>query len=342
MKNLLLNLLIIFLLSCNESGKNYLPNSIGKIDEVLVLMNENNWNGEPGEAFKEKFAAAYLVLPQAEPIFSLRPKIYKQFNRLMQKYRNIIIVSTLDEEDEIAELMKNTLGKENVEKVKQGSTTFFSAKKNVWAEPQTVILIFAPDKNELISRIKNRGEEIVNLLHSSEEKIVHEKLFAYGKNDAVMKLLNEKFNINFPIPSDYQLAVDSDNFIWLRKETDDLSSNIMIFVQPYSDSLQIQNCWNWRDAIGKKFISTQTANSFMMTDTMIPFFQKRNSLQVVETRGLWRMANDFMGGPFINYCILDEKNKRVIMLDGFVYAPKLKKREQIRKLEVLFSLMKEK
>jgi len=54
-----------------------------------------------------------------------------------------------------------------------------------------------------------------------------------------------------------------------------------------------------------------------------------------EIKGLWEIQNDFMGGPFISWSIIDEKHKRVVTVFGFVYAPKYKKRDHIRKVESL-------
>jgi hypothetical protein len=47
------------------------------------------------------------------------------------------------------------------------------------------------------------------------------------------------------------------------------------------------------------------------------------------------MENDFMGGPFLHYTLVDEKNNRVIELDAFVFAPKFDKREYLRELEAI-------
>ena len=55
--------------------------------------------------------------------------------------------------------------------------------------------------------------------------------------------------------------------------------------------------------------------------------------QVLEARGLWRMTNDMMGGPFVSYSQVDSLHNRVIVAEGFVYAPDKKKRLLIRRLE---------
>jgi len=52
-----------------------------------------------------------------------------------------------------------------------------------------------------------------------------------------------------------------------------------------------------------------------------------------EIRGLWKMVGDMMGGPFVSHARLDEKNQRVVVVEGFVYAPEKNKRNLIRQVE---------
>ena len=56
-------------------------------------------------------------------------------------------------------------------------------------------------------------------------------------------------------------------------------------------------------------------------------------------RGLWRMEGDMMGGPFVSHAQLDEARQRVIVAEGFVYAPETDKRNFLRRIEAaLFTL----
>jgi len=54
---------------------------------------------------------------------------------------------------------------------------------------------------------------------------------------------------------------------------------------------------------------------------------------VTEMRGLWETVGDFMGGPFISWSFVDEKRSRIVTAFGYVYAPKVAKRNPIRKVE---------
>ena len=60
-----------------------------------------------------------------------------------------------------------------------------------------------------------------------------------------------------------------------------------------------------------------------------------NGMYAVAYRGLWKMENDFMGGPFVHYTLLDKDQMRIINLDAFVYAPKFNKREYLRELDAI-------
>jgi len=52
-------------------------------------------------------------------------------------------------------------------------------------------------------------------------------------------------------------------------------------------------------------------------------------------RGLWKVQNDFMGGPFVNVSFLDSVNNRIICMDAYVYRPNKDKRELLRELEAV-------
>jgi hypothetical protein len=56
----------------------------------------------------------------------------------------------------------------------------------------------------------------------------------------------------------------------------------------------------------------------------------------VETRGLWKVENNYMGGPFINYTMIDKANNKVLTLDGYIYFPNQDKKSYLRQLEAIF------
>jgi hypothetical protein len=80
----------------------------------------------------------------------------------------------------------------------------------------------------------------------------------------------------------------------------------------------------------------------MTTETEVPLnfnILKFNDNYASEMRGLWRVENDFMGGPFISLSVLDASRRRVITVEGNVYAPKNEKRNYLRQLEAMIYSM---
>ena len=61
---------------------------------------------------------------------------------------------------------------------------------------------------------------------------------------------------------------------------------------------------------------------------------------VQEARGFWEMTKDVMGGPFVAHSQVDTINNRVIVVEGFVYAPDKMKRTMMRRLEAALYTLK--
>ena len=59
-----------------------------------------------------------------------------------------------------------------------------------------------------------------------------------------------------------------------------------------------------------------------------------------ETKGTWEVKDDWMGGPFVNYAVRDEKNNRYLILEGFTYAPAVSKRDLQFELESILNSAK--
>ena len=82
-----------------------------------------------------------------------------------------------------------------------------------------------------------------------------------------------------------------------------------------------------RDSIGKNYFEGTYEGSYMTTEMLIPpsiANTEISGMYALETRGLWRMEGDFMGGPFLSYSIYDEKNDRILPLRRCSTAHRLK------------------
>jgi len=78
----------------------------------------------------------------------------------------------------------------------------------------------------------------------------------------------------------------------------------------------------------------------MTTEDLLDYFQTKREIdgrERIESRGLWKMTADFLGGPFLNYAIPDTKKNRTVVVEAFVMAPSHKKRQIMRQMEVLMN-----
>ena len=91
-----------------------------------------------------------------------------------------------------------------------------------------------------------------------------------------------------------------------------------------------------RDSIGKAFIPGPLDGSHMITEeAYTPFINTTiiANKPSFETKSTWEVKDAFMAGPFINYAIKDEVNNRLVVIEGFVFAPSTGKRDYIFELE---------
>ena len=58
---------------------------------------------------------------------------------------------------------------------------------------------------------------------------------------------------------------------------------------------------------------------------------------IFQTKGLWEVKNDFMGGPFINNILKDKQSGEWVVVEGFAFAPSVSKREYMFELNSILS-----
>jgi hypothetical protein len=138
----------------------------------------------------------------------------------------------------------------------------------------------------------------------------------------------------------FNVTTQGKDFSWVRYETPEISQGILIYTFPYtSDSAFTLNyLLNKRDSFLRVNVPGPTKGSYMITERRVPVvFQvtRHNGNYAADLRGLWTVENDFMGGPFIMLAELDVSQQRVVVADGYVYAPSKNKRNLTRQVEAM-------
>lgn len=149
------------------------------------------------------------------------------------------------------------------------------------------------------------------------------------------------------MPSQYELMLQKDNFVWFKKEIISGNTSILIYQVPLSSIEnkrdKVSSIIQMRDSIGRLYIHGKELNTDMITEeAYAPYFSNivLNHTKTYETKGTWELKNDFMSGPFINYAIVDKKNDRILVLEGFCYSPSKEKRDLMLELEAIIKSVK--
>ncbi|RSK41532.1 DUF4837 family protein [Mangrovimonas spongiae] len=311
------------ILSCNDNKKGekrkILPESSGKINNLSVVIENDLWEGQIGEAIRETLASPVDGLPQDEPLFTMSQIPPSVFSGFVAQNRTVLKIETA----------KNS-------EVKIAS--------NVFARPQRVVLVSGSSNEEIAKLIKANSKRIIKALKDTEIK---EKQRRMALSLHKTKAIEENLGISIKFPSAYRIGVEEDGFFWLRKDITTGTTNIMIYELPYgtikrNDSLA-GDIIKLRDSIGKAHIPGPVDGSYMITEQAYAPFIFETTIDgkpALETKGLWDVKNAFMSGPFINYVIDDKANNRQLVLEGFAFAPSVEKREYMFELEAILKSVK--
>lgn len=346
----ILSAIILFLGSCSEEQIKRLevtPTAYGSVDNVYLVCQEYYWNSVTGDTFRMNFEALYPVTPQPEPILDVRQIDTKQFNKVMKTHRAIILLVNLeDKEDPVTQLVVNALGEKNVKRAYEDDRYRVAIHRDRWAKEQTVIYWFAPNRQKLYETVARDHKQVINILHEADANLLSKQTYKHGNNNKINKILKDSFGIEMMIPKAFSVAHQDSTALWLRMDGDKVNSNIFVHIINNADykTLSPDSLKAIRNRLTKEYFSSWKEDSYMeIDDVNLPvFFQEIafGDTKGLQARGVWRMEKDFMGGSFVTYLFPDRINRRVILIDGFIYAPGQKKRPEMRRLDTIFSTFK--
>ena len=141
------------------------------------------------------------------------------------------------------------------------------------------------------------------------------------------------------IPSAYRIAKKSKDFYWIRKDLKDGSTNIIVYEVPLSmisaDSTAVGDIIKIRDSIGGGLMPVEDGGQFQTEKAYAPyiFTSEIDGKFAYETKGTWDVKDQFMAGPFLNYAIIDTQKNTYLIIEGFSYAPRVRKRDLQFELE---------
>jgi len=282
-------------------------NAFGQANRLCVIADQEVWEGAIGDSIRYLFGAAYPILPQPEPLFDLQHFTPYELNvdPYRKELRAYLIVGDLSNpESPTVKTITKDLGAENLRKAHEQSDFNIKVGYDKWAQGQTLVYLFAQSKDKLVVASEKNFPAIANKLHKTDKEQFEATIYFGGENEPVKQKVKDQFEMDVRIPSDYFVAVQDSESIWLRKETEFISSNIMVHKTAYTsqDQLTKEGIKKMRDQLGKQYISTEIKDTYMRTnDVDLPMLTKAidlNGAYAIEARGIWDIVNDFMGGTW--------------------------------------------
>lgn len=312
---LLVTLVIAYSCNSNESSQRLLAKSSGNINDLNIVIDNMLWENATGDIIRELIAAPVYGLPQEEPMFKLRQMPPQVFTGFARNNRTVLAIEKGDFE---------------------GSVNYL---KDVYARPQTMIVVKGKTNEEIINLIKQDANRIIGTLKKTElkEKQRRIKVSLNTENN-----IEKSLRLSLDFPSAYRVAKEEKDFFWLRRDIKTGTLNILLYEMPLSSIIENDSTINTiiklRDSIGKKHIPGPVEGSYMITEKAYTPYMNKTSIdnkETLETKSTWEVENAFMAGPFLNYAIKDEVNNRWIIAEGFTYAPSVAKRDYMFELEAI-------
>lgn len=308
----------ISLISCSDAKRKeaLLPNISGKAGEVIVVIDKGQWEGAVGTVLRDSLACECPFLPQSEPLYTLVDVAPNGFTQMFQIHRNIIIVNIKADVTEPGVVFKN----------------------DVWARPQCVIRINAADSDTAVQLIKENSRNMTAVLEQAERDRVIANTKKYEEL-SLAPVVTEMLGGSPHFPSGYKLKKKTEDFIWIEYQPQYVTQGILIYKYPVTEGEQMMDLDNILENSNRMLMNNVPGmfdNTFMtISDFARPSieYKKYKGLDFAEIRGFWEVENDFMGGPFVSHAFYSKDGKDVIVLQGFVYAPKYDKRQYLRQVE---------
>lgn len=325
---LLFILPLIYFSSCSSTEEDKMLMQIsGSPGEVILVATTNQWNGLIGKAVRNHFQEPVYGMPQKEPLFNVVRTGQKDFERVFKTFRNVVIVD-ID--------------------TNRFSTGKVSYHKNAWAKGQLVIKITAGSRDEFIEIFNKNAQRIIYAIQIKEFNRLYAK-YKYKPNKSINQKLINQLQLDVTVPKVAALASSDSIHAWVRIEREKLkggyqhqiSQGLIIYKYPYTAKQQFldDNLFALRDSILEKYITGPREGTYMTTEyRYTPPVSKEIEFDghfAKEIHGLWRMENDFMGGPMATYFVLNEDEGMIYCISGYAFAPQFDKREYYREIEAM-------
>ena len=317
-------LLACLMAACGEDVRRSKDRSIGGTSEILVVtQNNEQWNSMIGDSIRHFFLDYQYGLPQPESRNDVAHINVEGFSDMFKKHKCILEV-------EIDPKAEKAVAETGVD---------------MWAAPQRYVKITAPNMQSWVELFDTQ-KEVYQVWFDKVERDRILNVFRPSVDNSIGEAIKKNMGFTLTVPQGFYIAKNEPDFMWIRKELERSSACLVLYQTPYLDTAQfsVNSLVAMRNMMLQKYIPGPLEGSYMTTETefvpplvnTVPDFPAGYA---VEMRGMWKVENDFMGGPFVSYTFVDNRTGNLVTVEGYYYEPNQKKRSQLLQLEsIAYSL----
>ncbi|MCY4160187.1 MAG: DUF4837 family protein [Bacteroidetes bacterium] len=348
---------MLFSQGCGDGGLlggDYRPDATGIEGQITVVIDSVLWNGTVGEALQIHVGGSIETLPSAEPEFDLEAiglTSSAAFDMAKDR-KNVMIVGLIaDSSSENitteSEYLNTIFSNDSLRQMILEGSPALVARPNHWRRNQLVYYLAAASPSDLIMSLEQNSEQLRYHFNEVSRTRLHRDMFDIGRQHDIEQALIEEHQFAVNAQHDYFIAIDTTQFVWLRRSLTDTWRSLFVYYEEEGDPSKLNADWiaRARDALTQRYISG-TAGGWIEIDRRRPMTIQEINFKdryAIEFRGLWHMVGEDngrkfpfgMGGPFVTYAFYDEPTQRLYLIDGMVFAPNFSKREFMRQMEVI-------
>ena len=277
--------LVCTILSCNEGTKQnqrMVPKSSGNLYNVSVVVDNELWNGNVGDAIRDVLTTVVPGLPQPEPMFDINQIPPQVFSGFAAKNRIVL-------------------------KIEKSDKSEIKIATDAYAQPQKVIVVSGSNDTKLIEVLKDNKDKILDTFKNQE---IEARQALTNNSLHTNNNIEKKLGISIKFPSIYRIAKEDGDFFWVRKNLTTGTNNFMVYQVPL-DAIDkegdiTQQIITIRDSVGKKYIPGPIDGSYMKTEeayTPFLFTTIIDNKPTYEVRSTWDIEGTYNAGPFVNYMV---------------------------------------
>lgn len=314
------------LLLCSCTVKSGAPKKTiaGDSYDVMVICADEPWRGDLAMAVCDLLEEPTPGLTRPQGLFNIVKQVAPDAaSNIDRMYGNLLVININQAVSEVT----------------------YSVERNVYARPQTVIVITAPTVAAAVEFVNGEKEALREVLEQSECRKSN-NYYAARPAEELMADFKTTTGFEMLIPQGFFKANTADKSLtWYLRDYSNKAQYIFTFETDYTSEEDLTPKWLMISLDNKlaTITSKGAVGSYMGVNENAPVYASDVELagrEWVELRGWWEVNNDFMGGPFVSFSSVDPAESKIRTIMFALYAPEDPQRNLLRELEHLFYTLK--